>query len=193
MIIMVKKIVISPILSDSEISNMEGKWIEEEHIKHPIIKSDTDIYRLDEEGNEILLVKYNGIWELAGKKYVDPRSIKEFTHFMAEELGVEFKDFRLSGLFTFYYNKGKHPILFNYFSAKYKSGELKVPPGCTDIKWFSLKEALKVIPFKTMTLILEKMFKKKRYTWGASMRIFKERNSTINKVFMEEDFYPLMK
>lgn len=58
MIIMVKKIVISPILSDSEISNMEGKWIEEEHIKHPIIKSDTDIYRLDEEGNEILLVKF---------------------------------------------------------------------------------------------------------------------------------------
>ena len=112
---------------------------------------------------------------------------------MAEELGVEFKDFRLRGLFTFYYNKGKHPILFNYFSAKYKSGELKVPPGCTDIKWFSLKEALKVIPFKTMTLILEKMFKKKRYTWGASMRIFKEQNSTINKVFMEEDFYPLMK
>jgi len=143
--------------------------------------------------NEILLVKYNGIWELAGKKYVDARSIKEFTVFMAEELGVEFKDFRLRGLFTFYYNKGKHPILFNYFSAKYKSGELKVPPGCTDIKWFSLKEALKVIPFKTMTLILEKMFKKKRYTWGASMRIFKEQNSTINKVFMEEDFYPLMK
>ena len=143
--------------------------------------------------NEILLVKYNDIWELAGKKYVDPRTIKEFTGFMAKEMGVEFKDLRLRGLFSFYYNEAKHPILFNYYSAKYKSGKLKVPPGCTDIKWFSLKDALKIIPFKTMTLILDKMFHKKRYTWGASMRIFKEANSTKNDVVMEEDFYPLMK
>ena len=55
---MVKKIVVSPILTDSEVSNMEGRWIEESHIKHPIIKSDADIYRLDYQGNEILLVKF---------------------------------------------------------------------------------------------------------------------------------------
>ena len=58
MIIMVKKIVVSPILSDSEVSDLEGQWIEESDIKHPIIKSDADIYRIDEQGNEILLLKF---------------------------------------------------------------------------------------------------------------------------------------
>lgn len=52
---------------------------------------------------------------------------------MSEELGVIHEDLRLRGLFTFYYNDAKKPILFNYYSSKYKSGDLKVPPGCTDI------------------------------------------------------------
>lgn len=143
------------------------------------------------EKNEILLVKYKGIWELAGKKYVDPRTISEFTSFMAEELGVTFKELRLRGLFTFYYNKAKYPVFYNYYSAKYKSGDLTVPPGCTDIAWFSLEESLNIIPFETMRLILDKMFEQKNYVWGASMRIHKEANSIINSVTMEEDFYPL--
>ena len=143
------------------------------------------------EKNEILLVKYKGIWELAGKKYVDTRTISEFTSFMAEEMGVNFKELRLRGLFTFYYNEATNPILFNYYSAKYKSGDLTVPPGCTDIAWFSLEEALKTIPFETMRLILDKMFEQESYVWGASMRIHKEANSIINKVTMDQDLYPL--
>jgi hypothetical protein len=143
------------------------------------------------EKKEILLVKYKGIWELAGKKYVDTRSISEFTSFMAEEMGVNFKELRLRGLFTFYYNNATNPILFNYYSAEYESGKLTVPPGCTDIAWFSLEEALKIIPFETMRLILDKMFEQESYVWGASMRIHKEANSIVNKVTLEQDFYPL--
>jgi len=143
--------------------------------------------------NEVLLVKYNGIWELAGKKYVDPRTISEFSGFMADELGIKFKDLRLRGLFTFYYNKGTYPILFNYYSAKYKSGQLKIPPGCTDIAWFPIKRAIKIIPFETMKAILTKMYQKKRYVWGASIRIFKKPNSLVNTIKLEEDFYPLSK
>ena len=73
-------------------------------------------------------------------KKIDKRTISEITGIMAEELGVEFKDLRLRGLFTLYYNKAQFPILFNYYSVKYKSGKLKTPPGCKDIKWFSLKQ-----------------------------------------------------
>ena len=143
--------------------------------------------------DEILLVKYKGIWELAGKKYMDPRTIHEFTGFMAEEMGVTFTDLRLRGLFTFYYNDAKHPILFNYYSGVYESGDLKVPPGCTDIAWFPIEEALTIIPFKTMTMILEKMFQERGYVWGASMHIVKSGEHNIDSVEMKEEFYPLSK
>ena len=58
MIIMVKKLIVKPIMNNKEISELEGKWIDDSHIKHPIIKSDTDIYRIDENGNETLLAKF---------------------------------------------------------------------------------------------------------------------------------------
>ena len=44
----VKKVVVSKILTDNEIKDLEGTWIEEHHIKHPIIEEDTDVYYLDE-------------------------------------------------------------------------------------------------------------------------------------------------
>jgi hypothetical protein len=55
---MVKKIVINKILSDKESADLEGKWIDESYIKHPIINSDTDVFRLDDNNNEILLLKF---------------------------------------------------------------------------------------------------------------------------------------
>ena len=36
---MVKKLIVSPILTDKEVSVLEGKWVEESDIKHPIINN----------------------------------------------------------------------------------------------------------------------------------------------------------
>ena len=55
---MVKKIIVTKILTDDEVSKLEGTWIEESHIKRPIIKTDSDVYYLDENNNEILLLKF---------------------------------------------------------------------------------------------------------------------------------------
>ena len=140
---------------------------------------------------ELLLVKYKGIWELPGKKYIDPRTIREFTGFMAEELGVQFVDLNLGGLFTFYYNDATNPILFHYYLAKYESGDLEVPPGCTDIAWFNLQEALEIIPFKSMTLILEKLFEERGRSWGGALHIVKSGEHQIDSVNLKEEFYPI--
>lgn len=55
---MVKKIIVKKILTDEEVSSLEGKWIDESFIKNPIIKSDTDVYYLDENSSEKLLLKF---------------------------------------------------------------------------------------------------------------------------------------
>ena len=55
---MVKKIVVKQILTDTEVKELEGTWVDDSYIKHPIVKTDTDVYRLDNEGNEILLLKF---------------------------------------------------------------------------------------------------------------------------------------
>ena len=55
---MVKKIIVKKFTSDKESADLEGKWIDESYIKYPLIQSDTDVYRLDENNNEILLLKF---------------------------------------------------------------------------------------------------------------------------------------
>ena len=53
-----KTLVVEKIYSDDEIKSKEGQWFEESHIKYPIVNSNTDVYRLDDEGNKHLLLKF---------------------------------------------------------------------------------------------------------------------------------------
>lgn len=55
---MVKKLIVEKIMTDEEVAAYEGKWIDESFIKNPIIKSDTDVYYLDENGSEKILLKF---------------------------------------------------------------------------------------------------------------------------------------
>ena len=49
---------VEKIYSDEEMKKKEGQWFEESDIKYPIINSNTDVYRIDEEGNKHLLLKF---------------------------------------------------------------------------------------------------------------------------------------
>jgi hypothetical protein len=53
-----KVLIVEKIYSDDEIKSKEGQWFEECDIKYPIVRSNTDVYRLDDEGNRHLLLKF---------------------------------------------------------------------------------------------------------------------------------------
>jgi hypothetical protein len=54
----IKKLIVSKIMSDKDIALKEGTWFEESDLTHPIIRSNIDVYYLDEQGNLKLLLKY---------------------------------------------------------------------------------------------------------------------------------------
>ena len=54
----IKKLIVSKIMSDDEISKKEGTWFTEDDLIYPIINKNIDVYYLDDEGNEKLLLKY---------------------------------------------------------------------------------------------------------------------------------------
>ena len=53
-----KTLIVEKLYSDDEIKSKEGHWFEESDIKYPIVSSNTDVYRIDEEGNKHLLLKF---------------------------------------------------------------------------------------------------------------------------------------
>ena len=53
-----RKIVVEKYLSDKETSDLEGTWIDNSYMKHPVVDSNCDIYYIDDDGSEKLLLKY---------------------------------------------------------------------------------------------------------------------------------------
>ena len=53
-----KTLFVKKLFTDEDISKREGTWFEESDIHYPIVNTNTDIYRLDDEGNKHLLLKF---------------------------------------------------------------------------------------------------------------------------------------
>jgi len=53
-----KTLFVKKLYSDEEIKTKEGHWFEESDIKYPIVNSNTDVYRVDEQGKKHLLLKF---------------------------------------------------------------------------------------------------------------------------------------
>ncbi len=53
-----KKLVVKPLFTDKEMKAREGTWMEESDIVYPVLQTNTDVYRIDGEGNEVLLLKF---------------------------------------------------------------------------------------------------------------------------------------
>jgi hypothetical protein len=53
-----RKLLVSKVLSDNEVSSLEGKWIDESFMKIPVIDYNVDVFYKDENGDEILLLKF---------------------------------------------------------------------------------------------------------------------------------------
>ena len=53
-----RKLVINKYLSDQEVGELQGKWIDETYIKHPIINYNCDVYFIDDNKEEKLLLKF---------------------------------------------------------------------------------------------------------------------------------------
>ena len=53
----VKRLFVNKILTDDEVTKLQGTWIDESHIKLPLVKEDTDVYYND-NGIYKLLLKF---------------------------------------------------------------------------------------------------------------------------------------
>jgi len=145
------------------------------------------LYVTNDKG-EVLLVKWEGQWEIAGNRYNESFSIKEFVKKMGKEMGIEIKDTKLCGLFTQRWDGQNLTTIMHYYKATFASGTIKPPSDCTDIKWFSFDEALKVIPYEIMTSMMKQIKKNPGKVIGADFERYKDSNN-VNQHRTIEDFY----
>ena len=68
-----RKLVVEKYLNDEQTAKLEGKWIDLSYVKHPVIRSNVDVYYKDEDGKEMHKSAGNAIWfdDAAEKMGVD--------------------------------------------------------------------------------------------------------------------------
>ncbi len=143
------------------------------------------LYVTNDQG-EVLLVKWQGEWEIVGDSYNQPLSVSKFLDEMASHMGIKIKNPQLCGLYTQRWRGNPYLTLMHYYQADYVSGELQVPPDCTDIKWFSYEEALEVIPYPNMTTIMKKIKAHPEKVIGAAFERYKDDNNQTQFVTLED-------
>ena len=142
------------------------------------------------DNDEILLVKWDDQWEIAGSRYNDPISVKKHLDQMATDMGISIKDPKLCGVYTQRWKDSPYLTLMQYYQATYDGGDLKIPDDCTDIKWFSYKDALKVIPYENMITMMQKIKTHPGKIIGAAFERYKDANNKTQFITLE-DWYLL--
>lgn len=143
------------------------------------------LYVTNEQG-EVLLVKWNGEWELSGDRYNQPLSVNKFLDEMASSMGITIENPRLCGLYTQRWQGNPSLTLMHYYQAEYVSGDLQVPPDCTDVRWFSYEEALKAIPYPNMTTMMREIKAHPGRVIGAAFERYKDDNNQTQFVTLED-------
>lgn len=119
------------------------------------------------EKKEILLINFDGSWEIPGSRYADNSTIPVFLDSMAIDHGIKIKDPKLAALVTFHHEVRDYPTMMFYYRAHYVSGELTTPSWGQDVKWFSLDDAYKAIPYQEMNYILKSIINQDTFLEGA--------------------------
>ncbi|MCW2259802.1 MULTISPECIES: NUDIX hydrolase [Sphingobacterium] len=139
----------------------------------------------NDKGN-VMLVKWDGEWEIPGIRYNQPVTLSKFIDTLASEHGIKVQNKKLNGLFTFEYENRPTLTIMHYYTAKYAEGQLTIPESCEDIGWFTIENALAKIPYQEMKLIISKITSNPNILWGAAIK--KRADNTIQ---FTENFYDL--
>ncbi|MEM6298678.1 MAG: hypothetical protein AAF740_08335 [Bacteroidota bacterium] len=142
------------------------------------------------EADQVLLIEWDGAWELPGARYTTLQSLSVFLDTMAATRGITVDDKRLNALVTFHHDIRELPTMMFYFTASYSSGELQAPPWEESIGWVSWEEAYQRIPYPEMVYLMKAIRKQPDKLLGGAFRIVYEWEKRTDFEILEP-LYPL--
>ncbi len=123
-----------------------------------------------------------------------PISIKSYIDSAAKEIGITYKSFRLGGIFTYIFPDKYRTFIRPYFVVQFRdyfNGHNFVD---TSYKWFSLANAIKLIPYPASSKIVEQILLQPQSVWAATFEEYGYTNpidTTKIKFRFIEHFYKL--
>ncbi len=123
-----------------------------------------------------------------------PISYKSYIDSTTKDMGIDYKEFRMGGLFTYIFPKEYSTFIRPYFVVKFTKYSNNIGLVDSSYKWFSYKDAIKEIPYPASSMIVEKILLNPKIVWGATFEEYGYTNPVDKskiKFKILEDFFKL--
>ena len=143
--------------------------------------------------NELMVVKIKGtdFWVTPGLYSQTNELIYENLYDLARVYNLTITKPDLRGVFVLK-NKQTKAVLHRYFyHAIAAGGEIKTPGNIEEIKWLAIDEAMQVITFPHINILLKQITDRPETIWTGTILRYKEQGQL--KAKMLDEFYPYSK
>ena len=170
--------------------------INQEEIPHYLRKDNFTVLRIliMNSENQMLMTGGKDFWGMPYINLSKRQFINEAIDSMAMEHGIELSTIELRGQFCFKYDYKPNMTFRNYYVARYKSGEIKVPKNTIEdefekIEWVDIPEAIERNGNTGIREITRQIINFPDVVWGGSFMVSHTEDEHPTK--MIENFYPL--
>lgn len=168
----------------------------DENIPHFLRKENFTVFRLIilNAENQILMSNDQGHWGMPSVNLTKRQFLNEAIDSTASEHGIEIADIQLRGQFCFKYDYKPNVTFRNFYTARFKNGEIKIPTNTLEskfekVEWVDIPNAIKRIENAGIQEITEHILNYPNVIWGGSFLV-----SHVGKdhpTVKVEDFYRL--
>lgn len=134
-------------------------------------------------------IKDTDFWVTPGLYSQNKELTNENLHKLAAEYGLTITQPSLRGVFVLNNQKTNTDLNRYFFNVQVTGGALKIPDNIEAIKWLPVNEAMKVITFPHINMLIKQIVDYPDVVWGGTVLRYKEENKLKSK--MTKSFYPI--
>ncbi len=144
---------------------------------------------------EILLEKHVNGWMTPALRHNSKSATNEALKHLASEFGLEISTPRLAGIFMFISEYKPQSSFRQHYITNVTGGEVIVPEGKLDVKWFEPQKAIEMMSLPDAKLIgavremTEQILNYPDVIWGGTFTLWKENGITNYRT--SENFYSI--
>ena len=150
---------------------------------------------IQNQNGEILLEKHENGWMTPALRHNSKFTTNEGLNNLANEFGLKISIPKLAGIFMFISDYKPQSSFRQHYTANVLVGELKLPEGKLDAKWFPPYKAIEMMSLPNTKLIFavrdmtEHILNYPLIVWGGTFTLWKEDGKT--KYRTTENFYSI--
>jgi len=141
--------------------------------------------------NQLMVVKIKNtnFWVTPGLYNQNKKRTNDNLHKLAAEYGITVNQPSLRGVFVLKNKENNTDSNRHFFNVKISGGEVTKPENIEKIKWLSINEAIQVITFPHINMLIKQIMTYPGVVWGGTILRYKENNKLKSK--MVRNFFPL--